>query len=510
MPKKLKTTILRKQKQRAAAAFQVKFKLTQVHVNSFFAKNSKLDESNLRKLKKLIKSLGIKNMEAENYLSSSVDQPELVKVMPVNLLKEFGGQGLYAYVDIPAGTCLGEYTGELYPTTTLFKTYVNQTSGADWSYAMTLGHRVIDGKDKGNFTRYINFSDTQANVEFREDVVNGIKCVKVIATKDIPKGKQLLVDYNCYDERASKEYFFLSPEDNWQSAQEVLDSNSRVYRLFVMQKALTLLNLKENDSLYVTKIGEVILSGKQLSLDQKKIIQDDINLPFLKTNLRGKVLDFNHADSFTALMLASYLGQVENVKWLVTNHANIDQQQNHSGNCALFFALAGYAASETKNQKRAYLDVLCILIDSQANILVHDREDRTFLHKAIDVLALSDFKLLMGHIAEKKQFNPEEILSYIDKNNQDIFIYCLVNKDFNKASVLLRLCSDFFRSEYFNYGSKYEEKIGKGMLINLINEFEQDEKSALLKLLSNPRLKLDQDFISSLDLSEEEDLSFSN
>ncbi|KTD03565.1 SET domain-containing protein-lysine N-methyltransferase [Fluoribacter gormanii] len=509
MPKKLKVTILRDKKQREETSFQVKFKSTKVHQNSFFPKNSKLDGSHLRKLKKLIKSIGIEHMEAENYLSSSLDQPELVKVMPVNLLKEFGGQGLYAYVDIPAGTCLGEYTGELYPTTTLFKKYVKQTSGADWSYAMTLGHKVIDGKDKGNFTRYINFSDTQANVEFREDIVNGIKCVKVITTKDIPKGKQVLVDYNCYDERASKEYFFLSPEDNWQSAQEVLASNSRVYRLCVMHAALTLLNLKENDSLYVTKIGEVILSGKQLSLDQKKVIQDDINLPFLKTNSKGEVLDFNHADSFTALMLASYLGQVENVKWLLTNHANIDQQQNISGNCALFFALAGYAASETKNQQRAYMDVLSILIDSQANILVHDREDRTFLHKAIETLSLSDFKVLMSHISVQKQFNSEEVLSYIDKNNQDIFLYCLANKDFDKASVLLGFCSDFFSSDYFNYGSKHDEKIGKGILINIINEFDRDEKGALLKLLTNPKLKLDSDFLSSLGLSNDGDLSFS-
>ncbi|WP_454782484.1 Dot/Icm T4SS effector AnkI/LegAS4 [Legionella sp. WA2022007384] len=508
MPKKLKTTIARNRKEKREVSFPVKFKSNQIHESSFFSKKWKKEADNLRILKKLIQSLGIENMSAENYIPSTVDQPELVQVMPVNLLKEFGGQGLYTQIDIPVGTCLGEYTGELYPTTTSFKKYVEETLGADWSYAMTLGYKVIDGKDKGNFTRYINFSDAQANVEFREDVINGIKCVKVITTKDIPKGKQLLVDYNCYDERASKEFFFLSPEDSWRSSQEVLDLKASAYRFYIMQTALPLLKLKEKDGLYVTKIGEAIFSGKQLPLDQKKVIQDDINLPFLKTDLKGKVLDFNQTDSFTALMLASYLGQVENVKWLVTNHANIDQQQNHSGNCALFFALSGYEASETIKQQQVYMDVLCFLIESQANIFVHDREDKTFLHKAIDTLSLRDFKVLMGHIVGQKQFNPEEVLDYIDKNDQDIFVYCLANRDFEKASVLLGLCSDYFRTDYFNYGSKYEEKIGKDLLIKLINEFDQDEKGALLTLLTSPKLKLDVDFIDSLNLSKEKKLSW--
>ncbi|WP_454785762.1 Dot/Icm T4SS effector AnkI/LegAS4 [Legionella sp. WA2024007413] len=509
MPKKSKATLVKKQEERRDASLSVKLKSNQVQPNSFFSKDSKKEANRLKKIKKLIESIGIENMEAQNYIPSTVDKPQLVQVMPVNLLKEFGGLGLYTHANIPAHTCLGAYTGELYPTVTSFKKYVKKIPGADWSYAMTLGHTVIDGKDKGNFTRYINFSDSQANVEFRETEVNGLKCVIVVTTKDVPKGKQLLVDYNCYDERASKEYFFLSPEDNWLSSQEVLDSNSGGYQLHVMETDFKLLNLSEKERIYLTKIGELIFSGKLLSHNSHKVNLDEINLPFLKANLKGSVLDFNQADSFNALMLASYLGQVANIRWLVKNHANVDQQQNHSGNCALFFALAGYADSETKKQRLSYLDALCLLVDSQANILVHDREDRTFLHKAIKTLSLNDFKVLMTHIIDQQQFTPEEILNYIDKNNQDIFLYCLANRAFDKAALLIHHYSDFFRNEYFKYNSKYEEKMGRGALVELINEFDQDEKRALFELLTTPKLDLDANFITSLKLSKDEQFSFS-
>lgn len=74
--------------------------------------------------------------------------------------------------------------------------------------------------------------------------------------------------------------------------------------------------------------------------DKKEVAQDIIDLPFLKIQKDGKtIMDFNQADSFTALMYACYWGQVENVRWLIDAGANIDQQQNRSGKNALFFVI---------------------------------------------------------------------------------------------------------------------------------------------------------------------------
>ncbi|MGL5741395.1 MAG: Dot/Icm T4SS effector AnkI/LegAS4 [Legionella sp.] len=471
---------------------------TAMKKHSLFSASTRHNREQEKKIQKIMKNLGIENMTIENYMSSTVDRPELVKVKPVNLLQAFDGHGLYAHTDIPAGTQLGMYTGEHYPTTTSFKHYLKETHGADWSYAMTLGYRVVDAQVKGNFTRYINFSDSQENVEFREAVIDGQKCVVVVTTKDIAKGQQFLVDYNCYDAHASKDYFFLSPADNWRSADEVLQENFRSYRAYVMNQDLALLQLQQGEQVYVSRVGAAILENELLA--QKRITQDEINLPLLKTDSEHQVLDFNQADSFTALMLATYLGQLDNVKWLVANQANIDQQQNNSGNCPLFFALEGYAAAP-KRQKRLYLEILCFLISSQSNVLVHDREDRTFLHKVINVLSKDDFKKLMSFVSSQKQFNAEEAFGYIDSNNLDVILYSLTHKEFDKAAVLLNLYPEYFTKNYLNARNKYQESVNRKPLIELIEHYDEDDKATLFELLSNVRFELPEEFVEELGLT---------
>lgn len=178
---------------------------------SFFSTKKKTQPSKtISREQETIHRLGIENMSSKNYIASSIDKPELFSVKPVRILKDFQGFGVYARQRIPSNTIIGEYTGEVYTRDEFLK-----LSNQDSSYAMQLGQYIIDAKHKGNFTRYINFSDSQANIEFIESKNKNKKIVALRTIKEIYPGQQLLIDYNTYHEEYNQ-FIFLNPEDNWQ------------------------------------------------------------------------------------------------------------------------------------------------------------------------------------------------------------------------------------------------------------------------------------------------------
>lgn len=225
-----------------------KTKTAGLHRLSMFSSGSSLSPSqgkNAINIKSIIERIGIDNMTPKEYIPTAHDNSHLVSVKEVNLLKKMHGRGLFANENIPEGTCLGLYTGLEYSIEE-FKEYLSQDPEADNSYAMTIGRTIVDARERGNFTRYINFSDSQANVEFVEGTINRQKVVKVIATSNIQAGQQILVDYNTYDQRASKDYYFLNPYDGWEPADEVYQSNEERYSKFKIPFK-TFINENNND-----------------------------------------------------------------------------------------------------------------------------------------------------------------------------------------------------------------------------------------------------------------------
>ncbi len=444
-------------------------------------------------LKKIIQTLNIDNMIEEDYIPSDLDQSGLVSVKSVNLLKKHGGRGLFANREMSSGTCIGIYTGEIYTTIKEFEEYLKTNPEADNSYAMAIGGRMIDAAKKGNFTRYINFSDSQDNVEFVEGKLNGHKVVKVITTKNISEGQQFLVNYNTYEERASKLYYFLNPGDGSQSASELCDEYAEQYQLVRMPFATELFRLKKNNNVYVTSIGKAILEDKLLSEVEEMPFLASINLPFLKANTSKSILDFDEADAFTPLMMACYLGQLGNTKWLIKFNANINQQQNHSGNCPLFFALEGYAA--TAASKIPYVKIIQLLISEGANIFTHDRADRIFLHKAISILSAKDFKTVMTVIRKQEDIVFNDLFTYIDENDSDILMHCLKMKSFDKAKILLDMFPEYFIE---NCRNKQQKLFCKKEFNNAISDYNEEDKETLLKLLGNKKYKVSSEFLDEL------------
>jgi len=472
-------------------------------------KKAKMKMGDARQLKKTLKAIGIDNMLGEHYFPSAIDKDDLVFVNPVTLLRKHEGRGLFATKDIPAGTCLGVYTGELYPSPQAFEEYLAQNPSADNSYAMAIGGNIIDAAEKGNFTRYINFSDSQDNVEFVEGKLNYTRVVKVFTTKDIQAGQQFLINYNTYNEADSKYYYFLNPSDGAQSASEMYEEYSSHYQLMTISFDMPLFNLKRNNKLYLTSVGKAILDNELLSDVVDMPDESHINLPFLKTKPGKIILNFDEADAFTPLMMACYLRQFANVKWLIEHHANIDQQQNHSSNCPLFFALEGY--SEETEEKAAYVKIMNYLIVNQANVTTHDRADKTFLHKAITVLSDKDFKSIINLLKKQEHIVLSHLFTFVDENDFDVVLTCFNNKDLEKAKILLDAFPEYFME--YKGKNKNAKVFGTESFKKAIQYYSDSEKEYLLTFLSNKKYRVPATLLEDIglldDLSSGDEYSYS-
>ncbi|WP_298622143.1 Dot/Icm T4SS effector AnkI/LegAS4 [uncultured Legionella sp.] len=451
----------------------------------------------LARIRKSMKSLAIDNMVAEDYIPSSLDQIDLVSVKSVNLLSNFDGRGLFASEDIPAGTCIALYTGEIYSSIAEFNRFLATNSEADKSYAMTIAGRIVDAAKKGNFSRYINFSDSQDNAVFEEGMLDRRKVVKVITIKDIKMGQQLLINYNIYEERASKSYFFLNPSDGALSAYEFYEMNLRHYEIQSVEVNLPALNLVVNQQCLLTPAAIAVLDNILLS-DIEHLDFESIDLPVLNLNAYQEVLDFNETDVFTPLMAACYLGQVNNVQWLITHGANVDQQQNQSGNCPLFLALEGYNMVRQNNSN--YIKLLALLIRNQANPAVHDRADRTFLHKTSTVLSDEHFAQIIKLLNQTNAKQFITLFTYAEENGFDLVTYCLKNKAFNKMILLLKEYPEYFTKNY-----EGEEQRLNGVNIDAfklaIKDYSLDDQEHLYQLLELHDVKMSSGLLVILGLS---------
>ena len=118
-----------------------------------------------------------KKQEASHYLK---------KVNPIV------GYGVFAKKEISSLSYIGEYAGELR------KRRGRKDRGNDYIFGYMVGFFgtpwIIDAKNKGNFTRFLNHS-FDPNISSRGVVIDGLYHVIFFANKLIKKDEQLTYDY---------------------------------------------------------------------------------------------------------------------------------------------------------------------------------------------------------------------------------------------------------------------------------------------------------------------------
>lgn len=100
------------------------------------------------------------------------------------------GRGVFAAIDIPKGTRIFEYTGELISREEEDRRErENDKTGVTYIYQLN-EHESIDGAHGGNDSRFVNHS-CDPNVE---GVIEK-KHIYYVALRDITQGEELFIDY---------------------------------------------------------------------------------------------------------------------------------------------------------------------------------------------------------------------------------------------------------------------------------------------------------------------------
>ncbi|WP_367606177.1 ankyrin repeat domain-containing protein [Legionella sp. W05-934-2] len=433
----------------------------------FQPEKKKIKSYSLKEKRQLLKNLNIKGMRPEDYLISPLDQSELVEVKPIHLLNQIEGKGLFAKQPIEEGTCVAEYTGEEYPSAKEFSQYLDSSDEANNHYAMRVGIRIVDAQFKGNFTRFINYSDTNDNVVFVEATSKGRKIVKVMTTQSMNEGEQFLVDYNAYDERASKEYLFLNPEDNDESMTQFLQNHQQHYQLASVPKSKPCLALYQGEMLMMTPLIQAMLSGKTLAFHW---LETQSALPAVLVNEMNQPFDNREKDTLMPLMIAAAMGKTKYIQQLLDHGARVDRQQNHSGKTALLFALFN---------KR--VNAVVQLIQAGANCLVHDRKDNTALHHAIDLLNAKQFKQVFDAFL-KQTDDRVRAYNFINQDDEDIVSFCIRQGKFEHLRILLEAYPDYFEDS-LTRGTKCDRKSNFAIIQQAIDNLsDPDDLGKLLEI----------------------------
>lgn len=159
-------------------------------------KNPRFLKWTTRKCHKALEDISIKwknhwtvSMHERDYLAKRIPDIYVKWVDPLI------GYGLYTASDMAQYTYIGEYTG-------IVKKRQNRKDlENDYIFGYVAGPHetpfVIDAKEQGNFTRFINHSDN-ANLFSTWMISEGICHVILFAARFIPKNSQLTYDYGPY------------------------------------------------------------------------------------------------------------------------------------------------------------------------------------------------------------------------------------------------------------------------------------------------------------------------
>jgi hypothetical protein len=455
-------------------------------------KISTKNQSSLHKIsaKEIIEQLGAK-MEPGNYLVAPGDRHDLVCVKTVSILgnKQYG---LFAKERIKAGTILGRYTGRKY-SKQAFKKHMEQDRNATSHYAMEIDDGIVCSQQEGNFTRFANCSTSQPNTAFIRlpDKSVGLKAIRYIEPE-----QQVLVDYNgpC-DLPDSERQFFLNPEDGPLSTIELQIELNKHYTLKNSPAAYPALGVLKGAPLYTTGLLWTLMNGQSLN-SMYSYIPEEVDILCLKAAKQGIVklaAQQEDDDPFTPLMLACYLGQVDNVRFLIENGASVNRQQNLSGNCPLFFALEGYS-NAPDDGKEYYLAIIQDLLGADALTTVHDKESKTFLHKASLVLQPDHLGAVLSQLATMG-VAVKELFNYVDINDRDIVVSCLEERCFGSVATLLKFYPSYFGDHFHPpiKGRKKSDLFSK-VLNDILESYTPEEAHGFFECLKAAH-------IAGLDLS---------
>ena len=124
------------------------------------------------------------------------------------------GQGLRTTSNIPKGTFLCEYVGEVITEEKFYERMTNLYSKDEHHYAMKLTQNyVIDAYRMGSVARFANHS-CSPNCEFQKWTVDGLHHMCLFSSRTVKAGEELTYDYNfqCFNLQSQQPCYCESPK----------------------------------------------------------------------------------------------------------------------------------------------------------------------------------------------------------------------------------------------------------------------------------------------------------
>lgn len=152
-------------------------------------------EKVLRQSKKAVakKQLSMREKWLGTYFAKEISGGHEPKVS-LRWINSSLGYGVFAEEEITTGAYIGEYTG------LVRRRRRHSDRRNDYCFEYTIGDWIfnpfiIDAKDQGNFTRFINHSEKNPNLESLSVYVDQVMHIIFVALKPIPIGTQLCYHY---------------------------------------------------------------------------------------------------------------------------------------------------------------------------------------------------------------------------------------------------------------------------------------------------------------------------
>lgn len=163
------------------------------YVNALIFEKEEYREKLIKKAQKKLKHPPVRQMNAWTLAlhQKAIEHPK-EDLFYIRWINSYLGYGVFAAQDIPALCYIGEYTG------LVRKRRFHKYRFNDYVFGYVAAGKntpyIIDAKEQGNFSRFINHSDAP-NLTSRWVVKEGLTHIILFANKFIPKDKQLSYDY---------------------------------------------------------------------------------------------------------------------------------------------------------------------------------------------------------------------------------------------------------------------------------------------------------------------------
>lgn len=325
--------------------------------------------------------------------------------------------GVFAGKKLHKGKTLGVYIGEIKKT----------PIANDGAYVFGLSDDAddhIDASKRCNWTAFVNSTTCQETANVTTTRKNEEITYKTCKTID--ENEQLLIyygDYYKYDSGAR----FLKTTDTSQDSSDIIDANREAYADDIIQ-------LSRSEAI---AFGISPDSWFKIPLIQEPYDQLNPELPLLGWDQNLQIpLTQNLQENFTQLMYACATNDEGLIDALLTHGANPNIQSTISGSTALHVTIRSSLDLGSKK------NIIAKLLDQKASLALQDKDNQSVLHSAIESNDADDLvPFIMEQFAnnvttKNKSSAYEEILSYVNNNDLDPFLYSLSLKRINSSIAL--------------------------------------------------------------------------